>query len=93
MLSRADTGAVAGASDTVQRVPVGERQEIRLAALLHVSASGAVTDVTLTTRSGQRYADSQFVTSWRRMRFLPALLDGIPVAVTYDTDTEQSTPE
>jgi hypothetical protein len=87
--ARVDSTAVI---DTSMRVPPAQREQVRLAATLRVSSTGEVTEVTMTTSSGQRFSDNQFAARWRRMRFFPALLDGVPVAVTYDTESEQSIP-
>lgn len=78
--------------DSTVRARPQRQQRVQLAGVLHISARGEITEVMLTSSSSEQETE-QFSKQWRRIRFLPALLDGFPVAVRYDTESERSTPE
>jgi len=85
------TGDTAVVEDTLKKSRP-ERRRVRLTASLQISAAGEVQEVILDAGSGRPESDEEFIGRWKRLRFYPALLDGFPVAVTYDTNSERSSP-
>ena len=71
---RVETSVVSG-SDPLPRVA----QKIRLEAEVTLSESGSVTGVQLLHRSGNAQLDESFLTLLQQSRYLPAMIDGLPI--------------
>jgi len=60
---------------------LGEQGEVRLD--VHVSAEGKVLEIRLSQSSGSRLLDQTAIETVKKWRFVPATVDGKPVAEWY----------
>jgi hypothetical protein len=68
------------------QLPTSNRGRIQLVAEVTVSETGGVELVRVIRSSGLRDLDDEYARIWQMRRFLPALLDGMPIPSSYRTD-------